>query len=145
MLNPFTKTPSVPTNFVIQTQLAFIASVRQGGVGEYHNEEDDTAEFMSTGDFSKVTGTASSNSSSKTAYTDIFHSRQTEDTAQKRLRDMIDLFLHPPVEKYGTLEFGSRKEIEALSEAYAKPAIEQWLQTLKTSESDKLTRLFGRQ
>lgn len=143
LLNPFTTTPNVPTNTEIQTQLAFIASVRQGGVGFYKEDSDATTEEI----FAKTTDGAVISSSKPEQqtrnYSELFEARRVEDTSHKRLRNMIDLFLHPPVEKFGTLEFGSRKEIIKASGKYTEAAIEQWLRTLKVAKKDEVSKLFG--
>ena len=38
----------------------------------------------------------------------------------------IDLFLRPPVDDYGTLEFDKYDEIVQIGYEYAKPLVEQW-------------------
>lgn len=42
--------------------------------------------------------------------------------------DKIDLFLSPPVDDYGTLEYSKYDEIVQIGYDYAKPLVEQWAQ-----------------
>ena len=47
------------------------------------------------------------------------------------LRDDIDLYLRPPVEAFGTLEFGSLAEIQRLGYDYAKAEVKRWKAALR--------------
>jgi lysophospholipid hydrolase len=42
------------------------------------------------------------------------------------VENKIDLFLRPPVDDYGTLEFNKYDEIVQIGYDYAKPLVEQW-------------------
>jgi lysophospholipid hydrolase len=44
------------------------------------------------------------------------------------VENKIDLFLRPPVDDYGTLEFDKYDEIVRIGYEYAKPLVEQWAQ-----------------
>lgn len=141
MLNPFIKTPSVPTNIEIQTQLAFIASVHQGGVGKLEEEMEEDASIMLDNhrDVPSETETQSPVQPERR----LFHQVPHELKPQSKLRQMIDLFLHPPVEKFGTLEFNKGKEIQFLGMRYAEPAIDRWIASLKSERGNDFLKYFG--
>jgi len=105
MINPFAETPKIPTSGDIQTQLAYISSVQQGGVGKPGR----------------------------------FRAGWLGDT----LQNDIDLFLHPPVEEYGTLEFSKNKEIQLIGFEYAQKMVSQWISELKTHQRTKLKYILG--
>mmetsp|Transcript_15242 Transcript_15242/g.17260 ORF Transcript_15242/g.17260 Transcript_15242/m.17260 type:complete len:286 (+) Transcript_15242:27-884(+) len=105
MLNPFVQTPNIPTNGDIQTQLAYIASVRQGGVGKPQNFK---AGWLGEG-----------------------------------IMNEVDLFLHPPVEEFGTMEFSKNKEIQLIGFEYAQKHVANWVSQMKVYEREKLKFILG--
>ncbi|GBG30445.1 Lysophospholipase NTE1 [Hondaea fermentalgiana] len=110
-LNPFVETPAIPTSSDIQTQLAYISSVKQGSTGQVDK---------------KVLGSA---------YTRRYGG--LEPSSNPSLRECIDLYLQPPVDDVSTLEFARSAEIQERAYKYARPKVQAWLDDLRRNNASK--------
>eukprot|EP00516_Mucochytrium_quahogii_P005989 CAMPEP_0203751202 /NCGR_PEP_ID=MMETSP0098-20131031/5311_1 /ASSEMBLY_ACC=CAM_ASM_000208 /TAXON_ID=96639 /ORGANISM=" , Strain NY0313808BC1" /LENGTH=1063 /DNA_ID=CAMNT_0050640811 /DNA_START=725 /DNA_END=3913 /DNA_ORIENTATION=- len=99
-LNPWIETPLIPTAGDIQTQLAFISSVKQGSVEPQTRSTKDSTYYKGYGGVNQV--------------------------YNPTLRNHIDLYLYPPVDDYSTLDFHQIAEIQTASYQYAKIQIQEW-------------------
>lgn len=111
-LNPFVETPAIPTSSDIQTQLAFISSVKQGSTG-------------------KVDKKGSLGSAYSRRYGGL------EPSGNPTLIDYIDLYLQPPVDDVSTLEFSRSAEIQERAYKYAQPRVQAWVEDLRRNHASK--------
>jgi len=109
-LNPFTPTPNIPTSGDIQTQLAYISSVKQGSTGS-HAIKGGSAYAREYGDLAP--------------------------SPNPNLREVIDLYLIPPVDDVSTLEFHRSSEIQARAYEYAKAEITNWIDEMRRNDPSK--------
>jgi len=114
ILNPFVTAPNIPTAADIQTQLAYISSVKQGST---------KAQSTTESSYGKTFG--------------IPHA-----TSTLNLRRHVDLYLYPPVDSITTLQFHKRNEIEKISYEYAKVEVLQWLENMKKNDMSTYRVLY---
>jgi lysophospholipid hydrolase len=116
-LNPWIDTPKIPTSADMQTQLAYISSVKQGST--------------------------KAQSKDPSSYSSSLASNNTDTAASKSpppandLRAIVNLYLTPPVGDYGTLEFDKFKEIEAKSYDHVRASILHWIESMKREDIRK--------
>lgn len=60
------------------------------------------------------------------------------------LKGHIDLFLHPPVENFGTLEFSQNREIQLIGFEYAQKKVKQWIDDMKVTDVDRIKYFVNR-
>jgi len=110
-LNPFVETPNIPTSGDIQTQLAYISSVKQGSTAPQGGGRTASVYWNGLGGL--------------------------EPPQYQDLRGITDLYLYPPVDDVTTLEFFKSQDIQSRSYEYAREKVADWLEDLRRSDLAK--------